>query len=151
MSALRARVTAIADQGHRDAVDAVCRLIDAVIPVGTGPGHAGAGGQHLIDSRVVESTGPRSTRIRYDGLIANYLDSGTGPHVIYPTSGRALAFVWPTGPPALAANPASRLFVLDHVNHPGSHRHDGWWSRNVNAEVWQRVCEVYVAEAAARL
>lgn len=150
VSALKDRIERVAEAAVSAAVDAECRLLDAVIPIGDGPGHAGENGQHLRDTRVVESAGRLATVIRYPGLIANYLDAGTGPHVIRPRSGRALAFVWPLGPPALAANKAQRFFVLDHVNHPGSTKHVGWWSQCVNAEVWSRLLGDALAEAIAR-
>ncbi len=150
VSGLRARLTAAATAAHAAAVEAELRLLDAVVPIGDGPGHAGEGGQRLIDSRQVESNGPLSTTIRYPGPIANYLDAGTGPHIIRPRAGKALAFVWPGGPPELAANRAQSFFVLDHVNHPGSTKHVGWWSRYMAPDVWSRLLADAFAEAAAR-
>lgn len=150
VSALRARVERIADAALAAAVDTECRLLDQVVPVGAGPNHAGPNGERLIDSRQVESAGRLAVVIRYPGPIANYLDAGTGPHIIRPRSGRALAFVWPGGPPALAANRAQSFFVLDHVNHPGSTKHVGWWSRYVNEDVWRRVLGDAVADAIDR-
>lgn len=147
---LRDRLTAIAAAAHASAVEAELRLLDAVVPIGDGPGHAGEGGQRLVDSRQVESNGPLSTTIRYPGVVANYLDAGTGPHIIRPRAGRALAFVWPGGPPALAANRAQSFFVLDHVNHPGSTKHVGWWSRYVAEDVWARLLADALADAVAR-
>lgn len=136
VTALRGRVEAYADRVHAGAVDRVLGVLDAVVPRSDGPGRGAPGGGHLADAREVRSAGPRSTVVSYPGDVANYLDVGTGPHIIRPRTARALVFVWPNGPPELAADPGSMLFMLARVNHPGSVKHVGWWSGTVAAGPW---------------
>lgn len=62
----------------------------------------------------------RSVVVRYTAPQADFTEYGTAPHRIEPKGpGYPLRFYWPKIPGWVA------MMV---VNHPGSHRHDGWFS-----------------------
>lgn len=60
---------------------------------------------------------------------AGYTDRGTRPHVIRARKARALSFYWPK---------AGRRVAFRQVNHPGSRKHQGWFSRTVTPREWSQ-------------
>lgn len=61
-----------------------------------------------------------STRIGYTAPQANWTEYGTPPHVIRPKGpGYPLRFYWPR---------VGGVVAFWKVNHPGSHKRDGWFS-----------------------
>lgn len=63
-----------------------------------------------------------TTRIGYTAPQADFTQYGTGPHDIKAKNGRWLRFY---------SLRAGRLVFASEVHHPGSHRHDGWFSRTM--------------------
>jgi hypothetical protein len=121
----------------------VLNLLDRTVPVGDSTSLSSTPRKPLIQTRRVEQRGDLSVEISYESDIANLLDTGTDPHPIVARFGSALVFVWPAGPRELAVNPGTSLFAFKSVMHPGSHKHDGWWSNIVNAEVWERLLNTH--------
>lgn len=129
---LKAKVESWATATHRRAVEDVLSALDDAVPRGTGgPGRTGP---PLANQRQV-TIDPLSARVAYPPL-GRMLNVGTRPHVIRATRARVLSFVWPAGPRALAANPATARFFFPQVNHPGSTKHRGWWDGVVNDRRW---------------
>lgn len=128
---LKAKVEGWAVTSHRRAVEDVLGQLDDVVPRGSGPR---SGSTPLANSRRV-TIDPLSASVAYPPL-GRLLNTGTRPHVIRARRARVLSFVWPTGPRALASNPATARFYFPQVNHPGSTKHRGWWDGVVNDRRW---------------
>jgi hypothetical protein len=104
--------------------DALAELryeLDRVVP---DSGSVNESGEKLRASRVITERPfdgrVFSASIAYTAPQAEYTERGTEPHVIEP--GRppdALRFYWPK---------VGDVVFLARVIHPGSHKHDGWFS-----------------------
>ncbi len=127
----------------RRAFEIQLRLDTDRVPRGDSP-HAD-GSPKLSETRQVTVTDKGGT-ITYPTMIANYLEEGTGPHVITARVGRALVFVWPAGPAELSINPGTSLFAFKSVNHPGSTIQQGWFTTYANEEQWERSCKAAASE-----
>lgn len=88
--------------------------------------------EDTLRSRVPVATGNMRNRIRVedrpsgggfsvtatvDTEYAEYVSSGTRPHIIKPRNASALSFFWPK---------AGKTVVFAHVNHPGTKPNDFW-------------------------
>lgn len=72
--------------------------------------------------QVTRTTSPTrySVKVRYTAPQANFTELGTSPHKIRAKNGPTLRFYWPR---------VGRVVWPVEVNHPGSHKHDGWFAR----------------------
>lgn len=102
------------------AVDRTTDRLDRTVPVKTG---------RLKRSRRVRisTTGSRfSATVEYTQPYGEMLDQGTRPHVIRPRRARVLRFV-----------SGGRVVYTRRVNHPGTRKHRGWFSRPTSAADWR--------------
>lgn len=63
-----------------------------------------------------------TTSVRYTAPQADFTETGTAPHTIHAKAGGLLRFYWLK---------VEAYVAFPKVNHPGSHKHDGWFSRTV--------------------
>lgn len=119
---------------HSEALVELAKLVAADAPVSTPtPTSTGVPGE-LRDS-IEPAPGVTFSGTRYVGQVVTdkpqggYTDRGTDPHPIRPRgSGYPLRFYWPK---------AGGIVHRMSVNHPGSHKHDGWWDRSLRAHYQQ--------------
>lgn len=137
VSGLRRAVDRWSADVHREAVGYVEERLTDAVPRGVGPRD---GRQPLADSRQT-SVGVREATIRYTAPHGALLESGTGPHIIRASSARVLRFVWPK-----SSSPTGLTFAA-FVNHPGSTKHKGWWSRVMNDRAWRVALEAGARQA----
>lgn len=145
---LRERVREHARAVNEAAVRNVLASLDDVVPDHDRGQYAGVPGHRpsnpkLRESRQVVTTdlGDRFvTTVTYTAPQAMFTEYGTAPHRIEPHRPPwALHFYWPK---------VDGWVYFDHVNHPGSHVHDGWFSRTVAG--WpQAVADATVGVASA--
>lgn len=138
----KARLRRWAANVASEAFDAELDLLTQGVPRGTNP---------TTQPRLAETRQTARTEfggsITYPTQVANFTNEGTGPHIIRARAGRVLRFVWPAGPPELASPRGSATFFFPQVNHPGAHKHDGWWDKRVNQTVWANL----IRSAASRV
>lgn len=104
------------------AVDRTTDRLDKTVPVKTGK---------LKRSRKVRmsTAGTRfSATVSYPQDYGGYLDEGVRPHVIRPRRGKVLRFV-----------SGGRVVYARKVNHPGTNKHRGWFSRPTSLADWRLV------------
>ena len=122
MSSLLDNIRERGSEIHRDAVAVMADELDSQVPVKTG---------ELRSSQQVKASLSRgqvlSSTIEYPSDVASFLEDGTRPHLI--TGNPLLVFFWPR---------VGRVVFFRHVNHPGSTKRKGWFSKIMRRPVWTR-------------
>lgn len=106
---------------HDRAIDDFVRTgLDKRVPRDTGA--------TAFSRRIVTTTTPTRirSRVTYPGELPKWLDEGTKPHRI--TGRPLLVFFWPK---------LGRTVFLRSVNHPGSKKHKGWFSKWITGSKWR--------------
>lgn len=104
------------------AVDRTTDRLDRTVPVKTGALKRSRRVQMRASGNVMVAS------ITYGQPYGQYLDEGVRPHVIRPRRARVLRFV-----------SGGKVVYAKRVNHPGTNKHRGWFSRPTSTTDWQLV------------
>lgn len=127
VSGLRDKVHEFGARLHDAALTELEQELDAIVPDSGEPSE-----DKLRESRQVVAFQQGDTFvaiITYTSFKAELTEHGTGPHEIFAPA---------PGPPLSWVEQGERLFAR-YVNHPGSHKHDGWFSTTV--QQWPAILE----------
>jgi hypothetical protein len=121
VTSLREKVVQRGAQLFSEALAELTYELDRVVP---DSGGVPANGEKLRASRLIMERPfdgrTFSAAITYTAPQAEYTERGTEPHVIEPgRPSKALHFYWPK---------IGGMATFARVNHPGSHKHDGWFA-----------------------
>lgn len=129
-SALQQALIEAAPEIVAEAADLMRNDIDLSAPVDTGA---------LVQSSQVDTqANPQgaTATLRYTEEYAGFLDTGTGPHAI-------------TGNPYLAFQIGGQTVIVHSVEHPGSHKWDGWFTDKAGDEsLWATQVQAAISGAA---
>lgn len=121
LGSLYAKIVARGEQLFRDALAETRYELDRRVPDSSKPSIPKLRASREITNRPFDGE-VFSATITYTAPQAVYTEYGTEPHVIVPRGPYPLRFYWPK---------VGRVVYFWKVNHPGSHKHDGWFSKTV--------------------
>lgn len=124
---LRDGVVEWSRQVHDQAIEEFSRTLYDAAPVDTGELRASLEQEGGVDTgaEIIGAVG-------FTAEHASWQDEGTDPHEI-------------VGNPLLAFEIDGHVVIVHSVQHPGSHKNDGWWSNNATDEGWGAACEAAAA------